>query len=359
MGSQKGQFRRDRRVGGATLIVAMMLLFVPAGASATSPVLEFVVPGHSLPVSFTAESGPVSAEMAGFKSFVHCAASHGEGEITGPRSTVSSYRLTGCVTEGSSHQKCKSEDAQQEEIKTGPIEADLVYIDQANHEVGMLLNPGRGIYMTFECGGESAEGRGAFLAPVSPVNQAATSFTATLSQSGSAQTPNEYENENGEKLKAIPTGKRGSHEWVTTGVQAAFTVDPNVPVEIKAINAGEIEAKQHEEEAQTNAAAKKRQEEEAAAAAKKDQEEAAAAAAAAAKEKQEKEAHQKPKPPTRTQLLRKALHACQKQSKKRRAQCRANAHKRYGPKRKKNDGKHGRRSLEALTVRSEPVFDRE
>jgi hypothetical protein len=186
--------------------------------------------------------------MAGFESLVHCTASHGEGEITGPRSTVSEYRLTGCVTERGSHEKCKSAEASEEEIKTGPIDAELVYINQTARELGMLLNPGGGTY-AFECGGISAEGQGAFLAPVSPINQEATSFTATLSQLDSVQTPDEYENEKGERLQTIPTGRKGADKFVPTGVEAAFTVHPVVPVEIKAVTAAEIEAKQHEEEA--------------------------------------------------------------------------------------------------------------
>ena len=81
------------------------LLLVPAGANAASPVLEFVVPGDSLPVSFTTESGAVNAEMAGFKSLVHCTASHGEGELTGPRTTVSEISASrDVVTERGSQQ---------------------------------------------------------------------------------------------------------------------------------------------------------------------------------------------------------------------------------------------------------------
>lgn len=64
-----------------------------------------------------------------------------------------------------------------------------MYIDQAKHEVGMLLNPDGGIYMNFECGGESVEAIGPFLSPVGPINKEATSFTATLSQSDGVQTP--------------------------------------------------------------------------------------------------------------------------------------------------------------------------
>ncbi len=134
----------------------MALLLVPAGASAASPVLEFVVPGHSLPVSFTTESGAVSAEMAGFETLVECTASHGEGEITGPRATVSKYRLTGCTAGG---QECESAGANAEEIKTGPIDADLVYIDQARREVGMLLNPGKAPISPSNAGASPPKGR--------------------------------------------------------------------------------------------------------------------------------------------------------------------------------------------------------
>ncbi|HST32910.1 MAG TPA: hypothetical protein VLJ80_05250 [Solirubrobacteraceae bacterium] len=266
----------------AILLLAMLL---PGGASAASPVLEFVVPGHGLPVGFATESGPVNAEMVGFSSLVHCAASHGEGQITGPRSAISEYRFTGCVTEVGSHQTCQTKGAQEEEITTGPIEAELVFIDQATHQVGMLLDPSGGTYIAFECGGESAEGRGPFLAPVSPANQEAASFTAILSQSGSAQTPGEYETLTGEKRQAIPMGRHGSSPLVTTGVEATFTVRPSSPVEIKAIAAVEVlaeeharqvgeEARKHEEEASAVAAARRIQEE---AAVKKHEEEVAAA----------------------------------------------------------------------------------
>jgi hypothetical protein len=48
----------------------MLLAGAPAGASATSPILEFLAPDHGLLVSFTTEGRPVSAEMAGFSSLV-------------------------------------------------------------------------------------------------------------------------------------------------------------------------------------------------------------------------------------------------------------------------------------------------
>jgi hypothetical protein len=341
--SRGGCGLRGRHLYAGAFIAAVALLLVPAGASAASPVLEFVVPGHSLPVSFTTESAAVNAEMAGVESLVHCTASHGQGEITGPRSTVSEYRLTGCVTERGSEQKCQSAEAEEEgEIKTDRIEAELVYVDQARHEVGMLLNPGGGTYIAFKCGGVSAVGRGPFLAPVSPINQEATSFTATLAQLDSVQMPDAYENEKDELLQAIPTGSKGPSKFVPTGVEAAFTVHPIVPVEIKAVTVQELEAKQREAEAKKQEEALKKAEEHAkqvAEEAKKHEEELNAQIAAgkkhqeeeaAANKKREEEKKAKSQSAVRAQLLARALRECKKQPKKRRARCVASAHEKYG-----------------------------
>jgi hypothetical protein len=336
----------------------MALLLVPAAASAASPVLEFVAPGHSLPVPFTTEGGAVTAEMAGLQILVHCTASHGAGEITGPRSTVSHYQLTGCEAGGS---KCKSESASEGEINTGSIEGDLVYIDQAKREVGVLLNPGGGTYISFECGGESAEGKGPFLAPVSPINEEATSFTATLNQLDSVQTPDEYENAKGERVQAIPTGRRESNKVVPTGVGLAMTVRPSVPVEIKAISAGQAEAKQLEEEVKQLQTTLKKLEEafkqyeehakQAGQEAKKHEEEANTQIAAAVKKQQEAEAAAKKAQEevnrlraslTRAQSMAHALRRCEKQPKSQRARCMASADKRYGAKAAQTDRRRRR-----------------
>jgi hypothetical protein len=249
MSRRASQVIRDGRPTIAALVAAAALLLVPAGASAASPVLEFVVPGHPFPVAFTVEGGPVSAEMAGFESLVHCTASHGEGEITGSRTAVAKYVFTGCTTEHPTA-KCHSASAGEEEITTGSIGAELVYIDQARREVAMLLNPGGGTYISFTCGGEAAEGTGAFLARVAPIDQEATSFTATLSQVASIQTPDEYENSSGERLQAVPHGKHGAAELVTTGVAATFAIHSSVPGQIRAVTSAEVEAAQREAEAQ-------------------------------------------------------------------------------------------------------------
>jgi hypothetical protein len=377
MGEREGREMKSRRSGAGGLrgmwvcfVVSIVAMAAPAAASAVSPVLEFMPSGKGFPVSFTAAGGVVTAEMANFDTVVECTGSDGEGEITGPRSTVSHYVLTGCETQGGSDggEMCKSEGANPKEIVSGSIEAELVYIDQAKHEVGVLLDPHGGVYLNFECGGESVEAVGPFLSPVGPIDKEATSFTATLSRLGDMQTPDEYEGVNGEKLQAIPTGKRGNNPFAATAVELGFAIDPSVSLQIKAINTEEIEAKQKEEEVAAVAAGKKRQEEEAAgvaagkkrqeeeaagvAAGKKRQEEEAAgaaagkkrqeeeAAAAAAAKKRQEEQKTKSKPLTRAQMLGKALMQCKGDSSKhKRVQCEKLAKEKYGSRRKDKHGK--------------------
>ena len=229
--------------------------------------------------------------------------------------------------------------------------ADLVYIDQAKDEVGILMNPGGGTYISFKCGGEPAEGQGSFLAPVGPINQEATSFTATLSQLDSVQTPDEYEGEKGEPLYAFPTGEREGNPFVPTGVESKFTIHSNLPGEIKAVTAQDIEAEQREEEAKQLQATLKKQEavlrgveehaKQMAGEAKMHEEEVTAQLAATVKKDQEEVAATKKQraaieaklhPPTRAELLAKALKQCKKQPKNKRAQCEVKAQKKYGHK---------------------------
>lgn len=295
-------------------IAALALTVIPAQAKAASPVLEFFSPASAFPIDFTADGGEVTAVMANVAPVVHCADSYGEGEIIGPRSTLSQYVFTGCVAhEGGSTANCQSEPIDTGVIESGTIEADLVYIDQAKHEVGMLLNPSGGVYLTFRCGGELVEARGPFLAPVGSLNTQTTSFTASLSRSGAVQTPDEYENAIGEKRKAVPMGEWEGHPLATTGVELSFAIQTSAALEIRAVTAVEIEARQRDEEA---AATKKRQDEE-------------AKAAAAAKRRQEEEARAERL--KRARLLSNGLTRCRKaHSKHRRVRCEKRVKKKYG-----------------------------
>jgi hypothetical protein len=315
---------KSRLSGAATLgaiygaaaasLAPLALAAAPAQASAASPVLEFSSPGSSFPIPFTASGGPVTARLANFNQVVHCSGSKGDGELTGPRSALSNYVFTGCEAqaEGEGPHECKSEVANPKEIRASSIEAELVYVDQAKHEVAMLLNPHGGVYMNFKCGGEAVTATGPFLSPVDPINKLAPSFSAVLHSLGATQIPSDYEGANGERHEAIPMGEReGDPSPDTTGVELSFTIQPSVPLEIRAINAAEAEARQRQED---EAAAKQRQDEEAAALAAKKREEARARA--------------------RKRHLASALRHCRKiEPGRKRARCVRRAHKKYGARR--------------------------
>jgi hypothetical protein len=299
----------------AALIATAAFATATAQAKAASPVLEFASPS-AFPIEFTADGGEVTAVMANVAPVVQCADSQGEGEVIGPRSTLSEYVFTGCVAhEGGSTANCQSEPLNTGVIESGEIEADLVYIDQAKREVGMLLNPSGGVYLTFKCGGELVEARGPFLAPVGSLNTQTTSFTASLTRSGAVQMPNEYENAIGEKRKAVPMGEWEGHPLATTGVDLSFAIHTSAALEIRAVTAAEIEAKQRGDEAAAAAAAKKRKDED-------------AAAAAAAKRRQEEEAKLER---LRRALLSGSLKQCRTaHSKHKRVRCEKRAKKKYG-----------------------------
>ena len=131
------------------------------------------------------------------------------------------------------------------------------------------------------------------------------------------QTPNEYENALGEKRQAIPMGKREANpSLATTGVELSFTIQTSASLQIKAITAAEIEAKQREDEAAAAAAAQRRQDEE-------------AALAAAVRKRQEEEA--KLERLRRARLLFRGLTQCRKaQSKHKRVRCEKRVKKKYG-----------------------------
>jgi hypothetical protein len=320
--------RRLRCVLG--LVVMLVLAAGATSASAASPVLEFASP-LGFPVGFTAEGGAVSAALSNFDTEVHCTGSRGEGTITGPRSTSSSYTFTGCETQGGSKggHECRTENALENEITTPLIEGELAFIDQEKMEVGVVLDPLGGLYMEFECAGENVKAFGPFLSPVGPINQEGSAFTATLSRSGATQIPSAYETLTGEKLPAVPTGER-EFSGGTTGVELSFAIHTSVPLTVKAISAAEIEAKQRDEEA----AAKKRH----------DDEEAAKAAAAARKHGEEeatkrrleeeaakRRAEEQAKAKGRARQLAKALKQCRKSgTTRKRVRCEHRAKKRYG-----------------------------
>lgn len=218
-------------------------------------VLEFAPANGSFPVKGSYAGGRVILVLGGPRG-LYCYGSSGQGEITSvARSTVeitytecSAFRRTSepreeveeleelekLAKEGlESSSQCHSAGALEGEIKVGPLEAELAYADRENGEVDIVLNPGGGTYLAYECEnepGELVEGRGAIAAPVTPINQEIT----TLTQAFSFQDPFEYENIKGEFFSAIPTVFLNGEQSGAIGVEAVYGLDTAVPIEIKA-----------------------------------------------------------------------------------------------------------------------------
>lgn len=356
-GTLRAGHLRGIGLGVVALIAALALTFAPARANAATPVLEYVAPGSPSPIFFEALGGEVDARLGDFDRLVKCSGSEGWGNITGPRTTVSEYEFTGCVAKkigppSEPDLTCTTDGAEAGEIwSEEEIEAELVYLDQSKHEVAMLLNPGGGKYMEFECGSTTIEAIGSFLAPVTPVNTLTDSFTAVLKRgNGNSQIPTEYEDLNGVKHQAIPMAiVEGEPAPDTSGVGLTFTIATSVPLEIKSVNAAEVEAKQRAEE---EAAAKKRQEEEAAAkkrqedeaAAKKRAEEETAAKEALARRQAEEKAIAKEAAHQR-QLRTKGLKRCRSlDAKPRRIKCETRVKKKYSAQKGSKGHKAGQKS---------------
>lgn len=309
----------------AVLTAAAALAAPRVEAAPASPILEFVAP--SFPVPFTAEGGAVTAVLANWDTVLHCDDSEGSGQITGPRSTVSHYVFTGCNTQGgeAGGAECHSAGAELEEIRSSEIKADLVYINQLTHQVGMLLAPDGGDYLTFDCGIE-VNAIGPFLSPVGPIDQVAQTFTATLARVGSTQVPDQYEGPGGELLPAVPTGEVGTHPPAATGVELGFTVRTSVPIQIKALSSADIELARLNDELAT-LATKRHEEQEARDAAARTEADQRLREAIAAKKRQEERAREAlqrgRKRAKRLRRCRKLIHPA------RRTRCEEKATKRY------------------------------
>jgi hypothetical protein len=360
-------FFRDRGLAVA-VVGGLALALTPAVADASPAVLEYVPAGQHFPVEFHTTSGPVSVELAGGAGTLDCTASSGIGQITGPRASNLEITYTGCTADAGAV-KCQST-VTEGEVESGRLQAELVYLNRAKQEIGVVLNPTGEKYAVYECSGSpgvEAGASGAILARLEPVNQpGGMTFAESFDQLAGSQIPQEYETASGEKHMATPKSFLGETEY-QSGTQATDTVTTLEPVDIKVV-AGlnpieEAEAKESEEQArekkfdeasesaqtaqkqqQTEAAEKKLEEEQALAAAEKHGAEAAAAstarrsreeeAKAATRKEQEEQAAKggqgAGKTMTKAQLLAEALTACKKQSKSKRSKCEASARKRYG-----------------------------
>lgn len=172
---------------------------------------EFVA--SKFPVKFTATTGADTLETIGGRS-VKCKESKGEGELSSAEEVKNTViKFTGCKGKiGTLEGPCKSTGAAAEEIVTGKLKGSPVYIKESSKEVGLVLSPqeAEGLYAEFKCESlltETVKVKGSSVAPLTPINTSTKSYSATAKEEKGKSIPSEYENNNGEEVKATTETK--------------------------------------------------------------------------------------------------------------------------------------------------------
>jgi hypothetical protein len=151
----------------------------------------------------------------------------GEGSFTSAKTLTMALTLTGCREEvlGNSV-ACSSAGAAVEEIKTGALEAKLVYTSKAAKEVALVFNyRGTAIFATATCNTAKVEVKQGPIAPITPINTSTKTHTLSFNTSNGVQTPTQYENGLGEKIHYVPLiNTPGSTFFEEGGISAKATI---------------------------------------------------------------------------------------------------------------------------------------
>src|ERR1700689_257609 len=202
----------------ALLAVTALGAVASASASAAAKAPIFAKSSGGYPVKFSAGEEPEGVWNTGNATF-HCSRSRVTGEITSEKKVTATIVFTECASGGST---CANEGGTGGEIKSNALEGTLVFISKATKTVGVVFKskPGGARVSRFRCAGSIGEVQGSVIAAITPVNTKTKHFTLTFVQESGKQTPTEYENEEGVKVKtalettwASPSGGWHSLGW--------------------------------------------------------------------------------------------------------------------------------------------------
>ncbi len=185
-------------------VVSALAMCAVAATAASAAELE-QVPAKG---AFTVKSESGTFETVG-KQKVTCKSDSGSGEITGAKTDKSKVTFEGCT--GPLGVKCTSSGAKVAGTIETEVNSELVWLSKASLKAGEKLALAKEV--TISCSFVKLVVRGATLCPVEPVNTKTTAFKIVCKQSAGKQEFREYENEKGEKFKAITeTNVNGSFE---------------------------------------------------------------------------------------------------------------------------------------------------
>lgn len=230
------------------VLVAMAALLLVgalgvASASATE-VLKFVPKTH-FPQLYTISGGESALTSSSGEPSLTCESVTGQGEVTGTKTATAKLTFKKC--KDTFIDKCQSGiEVPEGEIKTGTLAVQLVYTSKEHHEAALDLNyfvpkgtiPQFAKWVCTEFGTFSHEGqsRGSVVAPVTPVNKSALSYTVSLVEAGHHQKPASYETEAGTKVNEVfPEVKwLSSAGWEEAAMHATLTLKTFEAIEIVA-----------------------------------------------------------------------------------------------------------------------------
>jgi hypothetical protein len=193
-------------------------------------------------------------EYNGTKIKVECTSEHAVGEASGTND-VKNVKVTfnGCIALG---QVPCSNTANAEEIVTSTLKGELGFINKANNEVGVLLEPAvkKGLFANFACSFLGTDvgvpqskqgppfyektGNDQIISPVTPVNEMSSSFTQVYSvNEHDENVPNKFE---GKKLSLLEDAIYNAEKpqdrtiYSPAGEEITNVNTPEEAVEIKA-----------------------------------------------------------------------------------------------------------------------------
>jgi hypothetical protein len=187
-----------KTIGLVLAAVFALTAFSAAAASAALPEIQFE--GKEVPAGtpIKSKSGKSTLETKSGEK-VSCTADTNAGEVTGAKTSKTTVTFTGCTAFGIL--KCNTTGAKSGEIIL-KSNVKLVYINKSAKEVGLAFELEKEV--TIECtSSQKLHVRGGNIGKLTPVNSPTSKPTLTFAQTKGVQSPTEYENESGGKVKLI------------------------------------------------------------------------------------------------------------------------------------------------------------
>jgi hypothetical protein len=181
-------------------------------------------------------------------AYIKCKAAGGTGEVTGGKTVSATVAFTECKQQYQvPSMSCTTVGAKEGEIRTAGLEGKLVYVNN-KQEVGVAFQrKGAGNFAQFTCGSgtekETLTVRGSVIGTIWPPNTKSKAFRLGFQDTAGVQRPTEYENEKGEKVKAILEAEGTGKEpfafiqvglWAGEVTRHATTLNTKEETEVKA-----------------------------------------------------------------------------------------------------------------------------